>query len=70
MPNFVAKLTDEEYSTLRNGSMRGKFTYEFERNGSKVKFKVPRREVYVFANELQALIDSGETSWKDFFEIE
>lgn len=69
MPNFVATLSNEEYATLRNGSMRGNFTYEFERNGTKVKFKVPKREVQAFVKELEAIVDSGETSWKDVFGI-
>jgi hypothetical protein len=67
MPNFSTTLSDKEYKTLRTGSMKGQFTYDFVRTGSRVDFKVTAREPYKFFEEMTNIIDPGETTWEEIF---
>lgn len=66
MPTFTTTFSESEYQKLRHASMRGKFTYDFNRDkDNEVEFIVKNKYKEDFLQELEALFDSGESSWRD-----
>jgi len=68
MAAYKFKLNDEEYAELRKASMTGKFMHDFEKIGGTVKVKTHRP--HLLAEELENVIPSGETSWREILGIE
>lgn len=64
---YKVKLTEQDYQTLRNASMRGQFIADFwEDDGvTKISSKNPRQLV----DELEALLDSGADSWASILNV-
>lgn len=66
---MIAKctLTDEQYQILRKEGMTGRFEHEIFRTGQSVKIKTrtPQRLV----DDMERLLDSGETSWNEILGI-
>jgi len=65
MAVYRVTMSEADYQTIRYASMRGGFDHEFSRdNRNEVRFKT--RNPKLLGRELEAILDSGETSW---FEI-
>lgn len=64
---YEAHITEQEYQDLRQASMRGKLEADFEMINSTVRFTTrnPKR----LCEELQRIIDAGETSWYEIFDV-
>jgi len=68
MATFHIVLTDEEYTKLRMAGMRGDFDHEISRD-NKNNVRIKTRNPKLLVSELEALIDSGETSWNEILDI-
>lgn len=65
---FTVNIDHDDYQKIRKASMRGNFPHKFTRktNGDTTfKTGTPKK----LANDLEKLIDSGETSWNEILDV-
>lgn len=64
---YAATISDDEYQQLRKASMRGMFPHKFKKIDDEVVFST--REPNKLAQDLEKIVDSGETSWTEILGI-